>query len=274
MGAAGVALADDATGVTWWNPAGLGFVNKSAIEVTNFKPIPMLSQDVSYNYACLAKPVQGWGAFSAGLVFLSYGSSEGADQSGNVTSTFSSYEVSPALSWGTRVLPDLSVGATLKYVKVVLVSNSADGSASTFALDLGGLYRIPAARLNLGASLSNMGPDLIFIEGGKNAPLPRIIRTGFAWDATGQGQFHCVVVVDFVQSLVSSNLREFHGGTELKYGDQIAGRIGYYSDPVGKIQGLTYGVGLTWKHLSVDFASVPLAEDLGSSSKMALGYRF
>src|SRR5262249_18449480 len=30
MGATGVAIADDATGVTWWNPAGLGFVNKSA----------------------------------------------------------------------------------------------------------------------------------------------------------------------------------------------------------------------------------------------------
>ena len=32
IGAAGVAIADDATGVTWWNPAGLGFVTRTAVE--------------------------------------------------------------------------------------------------------------------------------------------------------------------------------------------------------------------------------------------------
>ena len=43
MGAAGVALDEDATGVTWWNPAGLGFVNKSAVEVTYAQLVPGLA---------------------------------------------------------------------------------------------------------------------------------------------------------------------------------------------------------------------------------------
>ena len=40
LGAAGVALAEDATGVTWWNPAALGFVKKSAIELTYAQLVP------------------------------------------------------------------------------------------------------------------------------------------------------------------------------------------------------------------------------------------
>ncbi len=274
MGAAGVALAEDATGVTWWNPAGLGFVNKSAVDVTYAQLVPTLATDVAYDYACFVKPVQGWGAFAAGLVFLSYGTSEQTDGSGNVIGQFSSYEVSPALSWGTRVLPDFAIGATLKFVRVQLAPTSQAGVGSTFGLDVGGLYRIPSARLNLGVNVQNLGPGFTFLNEGTTSPMPRILRTGFAWDATGQGQVRCLFVGDFLQSLVSSNLRTYHGGAELKYGDQIAGRIGYYSDPLGDIRGLTYGVGLGWKRLTVDFGSIPESANLGNVSKITLGYRF
>ena len=40
MGATGVAIADDATGVTWWNPAGLGFVTKAAIDLSYAQLVP------------------------------------------------------------------------------------------------------------------------------------------------------------------------------------------------------------------------------------------
>lgn len=76
MGATGVAIADDATGVTWWNPAGLGFVNKSAIDLTYAQLVPGLANDVNYNYLTFVRPTSGWGAFGVGLVFLSYGTSE------------------------------------------------------------------------------------------------------------------------------------------------------------------------------------------------------
>src|SRR5437763_6014770 len=85
MGATGVAIADDATGVTWWNPAGLGFVTKSAVDLTYAQLVPGLATDVNYNYATFVKPTAGWGAFGVGLVFLSYGTSEGTDPFGNPT---------------------------------------------------------------------------------------------------------------------------------------------------------------------------------------------
>ena len=73
MGTAGVAMADDATGVTWWNPAGLGFVNRSAIELTYAQLAPNFASDISYNYLSYVHPLEGWGAFGIGAVFVGLG---------------------------------------------------------------------------------------------------------------------------------------------------------------------------------------------------------
>jgi len=276
MGAAGVALAEDATGVTWWNPAALGFVNRSAIELTYAQLVPGLATDVSYNYATFVKPVQGWGAFGVGLVFLSYGQSDQTNGSGDVTGTFGSSEISPAVYWGTRLLPDFAVGASLKFIRIDLAPSSLSGVGSTFGLDLGGLYRIPAARLNLGVNVQNLGPSVTFLSEDEKSPLSRNVKTGFAWEATSSKQFRLLFVGDFNQSLVTSQFRTYNGGAELRYTDQIAGRIGYYSDPLGDIGGLTYGIGIGWKGLSLDFGSIPQARNSGlpNVSKITLGYRF
>lgn len=276
MGAAGVALAEDATGATWWNPAALGFANHSAVELTYAQLVPGLATDVSYNYATYVRPVQGWGAFGVGLVFLSYGTSEGTDASGNPTGSFSSNEVSPALYYGARLLPDFSVGASLKYIRIDLAPSSQSGVGSTFGLDLAALYRIPAARLNLGMNVQNLGPSVTFINEDQRSPLSRNIKAGFAWEAVDRKDFHTLLVGDFNQSLVTHSFYTLNGGVELRYSDQLAGRIGYYYDPLGQIEDLTYGLGVGWKGLSLDFASIPQAKDSGlpNVSKITLGYRF
>ena len=276
MGAAGVALAEDATGVTWWNPAGLGFVQKSAVEITYAKLVPGLADDVSYNYATFVKPLQGWGAFGIGLVFLSYGTSEGTDGSGQSTGTFTSNEVSPALYYGARILPDLSVGASLKYIRIQLAPNSQSGVGSTFGLDVGALYNIPSAKLKLGANIQNLGPSVTFVNEDQRSPLSRNLKVGAAWEATSSQEFRLLVLADFNQSLVTSGFYTYNAGVELKYTDQIAGRIGYYYDPLGDIQDITYGIGVGWKGLALDYASIPQAKgsNLPNVNKITLGYHF
>ena len=113
MGAAGVALADDPS-ATWWNPAALGFMTRNGFELTYAQLVPNLASDVTYNYLSYVHPMQGWGALGVGFVFLNYGQSEGRDESGNFTKNFGSNEFSPALYYGTQILPDFSVGAALK----------------------------------------------------------------------------------------------------------------------------------------------------------------
>ena len=276
MGATGVAIADDATGVTWWNPAGLGFVTKSAIDLTYAQLVPGLATDVNYNYATFVKPTAGWGAFGLGLVFLSYGTSEGTDPFGNPTGTFTSNEVSPAISYGTKLLPDLAVGASLKYIRIQLAPQSQSGVGATFGLDLAALYRIPAARLNLGVNVQNLGPSVTFINEDQRSPLSRNVKAGLAWEAFSQDAFKVLIAGDFDQSLVTNSFWQLHGGVELRYSDQIAGRVGYYHDPLGQLEGLTYGIGLGWKGLAIDFGSIPQAKGSGlpNVSKLTLGYRF
>src|SRR6266850_6625018 len=150
MGAAGVALPEDATGVTWWNPAALGFLEKSGVQLTYAKLVPGLANDVSYNYGSFVQPIQGFGAFGVGIVFLSYGQSEGRDDAGNFTGNFGSNEFSPALYYGTRILPDFAVGASLKWIRIQLAPQANNGVGTTFGLDLAALYKIPAAHLNFG----------------------------------------------------------------------------------------------------------------------------
>ncbi len=276
LGAAGVALADDATGVTWWNPAGLGFVNRTAVELTYAQLAPGLADDVNYNYLTYIHPLEGWGAFGVGIVFVSLGQIEGTDVNGNPTGSFGANAFAPAVYYGTRLLPDFSVGAALRYVRLQYAPNSYSGVGSTFALDLAGLYRIPAARLNFGLNVQNLGPSITFINEDQASPLSRNIKIGAAWEAYSSDQLGVVLVEDFNQSLVTDVFRTYNHGLELRVAQQLAGRIGWYSDPYGHISDLTFGLGVNWGGLSLDFGSIPQAKDSGLDNvkKITLGYRF
>ena len=276
MGAAGVALGDDPTGATWWNPAALGFVARNGVELTYAQLVPGLATDVNYNYLTFVHPTKGWGAFGLGVVFLSYGQSEGADENGNPTSPFSSNEFSPALYYGTQILPDFSLGASLKYIRIQLAPSAQSGVGSTFGVDLAALYKIQPAKLNLGLNVQNLGPSVAFINEDKADPLGRNVKVGAAWEPTVSKNFGLTVAADFNQSLVTDQFRTYHGGLELRYADQLAGRIGYYSDPLGDIQDMTYGIGVNFKGFTVDWGSIPQAKnsDLSNVQKITIGYRF
>jgi hypothetical protein len=276
MGAAGVALAGDAAGATWWNPAFLGFAKHADLQLTGAQLVPGLATDVTYNQAAYLQPIEGWGAIAGGLAFLSYGSSEGVDVSGNFTGKFDSYEFSSGLSYGTRLLPDFAIGATVKYIRIQLAPQAQQGVGATFGFDFGALYQIPAARLRIGGNLQNMGPSVVFISEDQASPLSRNVKVGAAWEAVSNKQFMLTLTSDFNQSLVTSDFRTYNHGAELLYTGQLAGRIGWYSDPLGNISDFTYGIGVNWNSLTLDWGSIPQAKDasLPNVNKVTLGYRF
>jgi hypothetical protein len=276
MGEAGVALGNDPTAATYWNPAALGYAARGGLENTYAQLVPGLADDVNYNYITYVQPMEGWGAFGVNITFLSYGQSDQTDNSGNVLGQFGSNEFSPGVSYGTQILPDLAVGATLKFIRIQLAPEENQGVGSTFGLDLGALYRIPGARLNFGVNVQNLGPDVTFINEDKSDPLSQNVKTGLAWEAFNRSSLVVTTVFDFNQSLVTDEYRTYNGGMEIRYGTQLAVRLGYTHDDLGQIKDLTYGLGLGWKKLTVDFASIPQANDSGlpNVSKLSLGYLF
>ena len=274
MGAAGVALSDDPAGVAWWNPAVLGFVGRPAVEMTYSALVPGLANDVTYNYLNYLHPVEGWGSFGVGMLFLSYGNIELTNLTGDPLGNYTPVEFSPAVYFGTQLLPDLAVGAAVKYVRVALAPSSYQGIGSTFGFDLGALYRIPAARLDFGLNLQNMGPKLAFIDEDKADPLSRNLKIGAAWVPITTKDFTLTLVEDYNQSLVNSEFRTYNHGAELAFIDQLAGRVGWVADPSGDISGLSYGLGVSWNNLSLDWGSMPQARTLPAVTRITLGYRF
>jgi hypothetical protein len=170
------------------------------------------------------------------------------------------------------------VGATVKWIRIQLAPDSKSGVGTTFGFDIASLYRIPAARLNLGVNIQNLGPSVTFINEDQASPLSRNIKAGFAWEPLQQKSFDVTVAGDFNQSLVqgSEQFRTYHGGVELSFAGQIAGRVGYYSDPLGDIGDITFGIGFNWKSLNLDYGSIPQARNSGldNVNKITLGYRF
>ena len=283
LGGAGVAIAEDATGMTWWNPAGLGFAKRPGVQMTNAKLVPGLADDVSYNHLAYVQPMEGWGGLALSVAFLSYGISDQTNESTEVLGQFSSYEFSSGLSYGVELMPDLAIGANVKYIRIQLAPSGLQGVGSTLGFDVGGLYRIRPARLRLGGSIQNLGPSVVFIDEDNASPLSRNIKTGFAWEAISRSGLTSTVAGDFNQSLVTSGFRTYNGGLEVKYstdasqglgGIGLAGRVGYYYDPLGEIKDLTYGLGLNWGSLTLDYGSVPQATTLPHVEKISLGYRF
>ena len=299
MGQAYVALADDGTS-SWWNPAGPAFLTeKKDASMTYAKLVPGLADDVFFAYPAFVMPVRQWGGtFTGSLVYLSYGESQATGPTGEDLGTFTSYEIAPTISYGTKVNERIGVGASFKYIRVSLSPDnipglpSGSGKGSTFAFDLGGLYKIPGDVVQVGLAIQNLGPDISFVTNDRDDPIYRNLKTGVAVDAYDKDGAKVLVVADVNQLLVKGETSTgdsrypkpiFNAGVEAGYAletVQIALRGGYVHDDEGSIKDPTYGLGLGYKGISFDFASIPQAKDpetgtrLERVSKFTLGARF
>lgn len=301
MGQAYVALADDAT-ATWWNPAGLGFLKRRDASVTHAQLVPDLADDVFHEFLAYAQPVENWGTFAASLVYLSYGTSQGRDNFGTDLGEFRSYEFAPAISYGTSFGEQVGFGVSFKYIRVQLSPDFPNlppgaGSGSTVAADVGALWKVPGNRVNLGAALQNLGPNITFIQDERSDPIYRNFKGGFAATAYNQNKVSFLVLGEINQLLVRGEIRDettgetrrrygkpiWNGGGELGYTTadlMVALRGGYMHDEDGSISDPTYGLGIGYKGIRLDFASIPQAEDKESGtkldrvSKFSLGARF
>jgi hypothetical protein len=286
IGESYVALAEDAT-AAWWNPGGLGFVKGQNLALMHSQLVPDLANDVYYEFLGYTNELSGFGTIGVSLIYLTYGQSVATNAQGIEQGTFDSWEVSGLLSFALPLTPNLGVGMSGKFIHADLAPASLtlerlDGTGSSVAVDFGVLYKVPSfgipwigtvpdRRLSLGAALTNLGPDISFIDQEQSDPLPITMRVGFAYTALADEVSNLLVTADIEQSLVwlidsGTNTRRseiLHGGVEYRYIDLIAGRIGYIYDEDGDFSDATYGLGFIYKgKVALDYANVPQAETL------------
>jgi hypothetical protein len=212
MGGAFVAVADDANAI-YWNPAGLRQLGGTALtaQYSNF------IDTVNYNYFAAATPLGNDAAIGLAGKLLTTGNEQVVDANGNLTGAtfnenYSDFDVAAAL----KINYFLDVGIVGKYITKTLASTTA----STFAVDLGVLYRTPIAHLTAGMDLQNIGPGLKFVDVAD--PLPFNVKVGAAYKMFDD---NFTLAMDF--NFPTDNDPSVSLGGEYWYMNTLVGRFGY-----------------------------------------------
>jgi len=158
--------------------------------------------------------------------------------------------------------------------------------------------------MTLGLALTNLGPDISYIDVSQADPLPRNLSVGLAWKMV-QSQYNEVLfTVEANKSLADrekSILEDFrdvvanpqdelkgfffnpftlgglskefkgviiNGGIEYKYSSFIAFRGGYIHDEEGEVNTPTLGFGLSYDAFKFDFAYIPSSDDVPLANTM------
>jgi len=286
MGESFVAIADDAT-AAWWNAAGLAFLPKRNIALMHSQLVPDLASDVYYEYIGYTNEIRNVGTLSFSLIYLTYGTSVATNVEGEVQGEFKSWEATGAVSFAMPIRKNLGLGLSMKFIHADYAPDDftlerLDGTGSSFAVDAGVLWKLNQ-KLNFGLALTNVGPDIAFIDQEQTDPLPITLRGGVAFFPIQDEISDLLITFDLEQSLVwliddSSNQRRseiYHIGAEYKYVDLLAGRIGYVYDEDGDFKAPTYGLGFIYKKkLSLDYANVPQAQTLDRVHRWSIYFMF
>jgi Type IX secretion system protein PorV len=287
LGEAGTALATDLTAM-WWNPGGFAFAADGGKDHgVHFMYSPLaagLADDVFINWLGYGQQVEGWGMLGFSFTFLNQGEQVATDETGLEVGRFNSKQYSLDLSYGAKLSNRLGVGLGVKYFRDELApdeftKDESSGAGSSWALDLGIMYFV-TDRISLGSSVTNVGPDVTFVDADQSDPMPKTWRLGAAYDAYYSSVASLTLVSDYLISLVTDDKTKVLGlGAELGYVDTLFLRFGYKKDTEGDIQDITGGAGVSlgrWmgRDLVFDYASVPQASGLDRVHRFSFIYNF
>jgi hypothetical protein len=317
MGETGVSTSDDVSAV-FWNPAGLGFQKGQELSLSHSNWLPQFRQsDLFFEYANYRVGVPSIdGTLGAALTFLNLGEFERRDEANQYLGTFKSFEMAVTASYGTRIDEDLAVGLGLRLIysslsQVTVAAEQGSGTATTVAGDLGILYRpskftLPFTDIDigdhfsLGASITNMGPSITYVDEEQSDPLPTCLRLGLGIDLIREEYNRLTWSTDVAKLIVSRtdkkadnffkalskqqmfNANSYTLGTGLEYwySDFVALRFGFFhEDPAyGNRRFLTFGAGVRYEMYGFDFSYIstdisneksPLADTLRFSLTIA-----
>ncbi len=305
MGESFVSIADDAT-ATYWNPAGLAFQERSQLALMHSNWLPELASDLYYDYATVVRPMGNVGTAGLSLTFINLGTQIiTGETSPDPLGEFSSYELALAGSYGTKLTANSAAGVTLKFIYSNLAPRGAgaeqgDGRATAFAVDLGYLHRnLLFDRFNFGVNLTNVGPKISYIDAAQADPLPTNLRLGFSYHLIKQEFNSLTIATEFDRLLVAPNpeggadpvfkalvtawtdepLKDelkhiiYNVGAEYWYNNFVALRTGYHYDKVGRVKYVSFGAGLKYSSLGLDFGYVSAGEGhpLSNTMRISLG---
>lgn len=257
MGGAYTALANDSNALRY-NPAGLSRVK--ANEATLMQNQYALGVTQQY----IATALRSGLGFQFNYVTLGDIPRTTISNPGGTGGRLNVSDTALGAGYGRAVSPDLGVGAGVKYFSESL----GDTTATGWALDFGGMYRVPDVRgLTLGAALLNLGPAVKYASAKEK--LPTTLRLGGAY-ALSVAKQDLVLALD-VDKTPLDKLR-FGVGGETLIDKQYAVRAGFTTRADAGL-GIALGLGWRGRQWGGDYAFVPIG-DLGVAHRVSLTLRW
>lgn len=263
-------------GEIWFVTSGkvVVFANaKSEITGMHANWLPELADDIYYEYLSYIHHLgEEWGTLGISVTFLSYGELVRVNAYNEVMGTFNSFDMAVGLTYGKKMSKNLSAGLTAKWIYSKLSDQGAgrelgEGTGSSLGIDVGLLYK-PAKKLTFGAAITNIGPDISYIDAAQSDPLPRNLALGLAYKVIDNPYNRLTLVFEINKMLTglddgfTEELKETieNFGFEYWYGSFIAFRAGYIYDQVGDVKTPTLGVGIQYRGFRFDFAYIPSSD--------------
>ena len=252
--------------------------------------LTQLAPDLYYDYFAIVYPTNEWGTFGTGITFLSYGQQDRTNEVGDIIGQFTSYDLAWTVSYGTKLMKSLSAGISAR----IIISHLADvgaglekgkGVGFSGAVDGGVLYNLDR-RTDLAATITNIGPEIAYIDADQADPLPRKLAVAFAYRLIDSPYNRLTIVGEANKLLVDLNddikteIREIipHIGAEYWYSNYIAVRTGYVYDDIGVQRYLTLGGSLQYSRLRVDLSYIPSSNEetnrLGNTVRLSINVGF
>ncbi len=218
MGETGTGLADDGSAL-YWNVGGLGFLKGDYASLTHAPWLPEFSSDLTYDFFSYSHYIDDWASTVAGSVtYFNLGEfTETGSNDPTPIGTWHAYEIALTLGYGTQISDGLGFGANFRFIRSDLAPFGAGGEAgsgiaSDVSFDLGLLYRpqkldLPFLgnfddRLGLGITLTNLGPNLYYIDQAQADPLPTNLRVGLSLHLLKSDYNNLYFVLDLSRTMV------------------------------------------------------------------------
>lgn len=259
MGEAFIGVAEDASSV-YWNPGAMAAVlGTNAVLMHN-----EYFQSIRLEQIALTHEME-FGTLGLGFTGLYMDEMERREDVPTAVplGMFSAYDVAVTVGFSRYLLPNLSAGIAVKNVYQKIDEESAVG----WAFDIG-LYHI--AKINgvkFAAAITNVGKPMKFIS--EEYALPRCIKLGGSYEREIPSAKGDILFTVDVLLPNDSDIRE-HVGFEYGFKQQLFLRAGYKAGYDS--QGATFGCGVKYNKIHVDYAFLLIENDLGDSHRIGFAF--
>ncbi|MEO8624795.1 MAG: PorV/PorQ family protein, partial [bacterium] len=259
--------AEQGSEAIWWNPAGIARMAKPEFAIDHFADIFIVGGDA----ISVILPAGAVGVFGISARLFNYDTTSTTSGTGEEIGTTNPRSIALGATFAATFGQRLSAGMSLRVYQFSVVCSGACGEGFTTNpytgyLDAGVQFRLtPSGPLQLGAVLSNIGPDLQIHDQPQADALPARVHVGLSYQPTSSTWDPALKVkgtAEFVSSLALSS-KELHVGGEIGYASgstQLFARAGYVlqaaSEGGERGTGPSFGLGLANGRVQVDIARV------------------